>query len=329
MSKFAANMALAKNFMNGHDSSSSFINSYGELQTNATNSTLLKDQHKLLFKEVKEISRRNMTLLNDLRSKGLTRNLGGLGVMIAEWERSGDLTDAEISMDGRTTALNDKLTFDLTGTPVPIIHKSFELNQRHLLASGRDGRPRIDVTQAAIASRLVAEKNEDMILNGVAGLVVDGKTITGYRTHPDRITGTLPASWATAAGTAIINDVKGIVEDFRDDKQFGEITLYVAENVWSALQLDYSATKGTNTILERILAMPQIASVQPCSILPASEVIAITLERETVEIGIAQDTSIVQWGKNIFETEFKVFNALTPILKSDKNGAMALGHYTV
>ena len=300
----------------------------GELITNATNSTLLKDQHIELTSLVKAEYQKSTVLLNDVRSAGLTSRLDGLGTLIAEWQREGDITGAQIDMDARTVAQNDRVQFDITGTPVPITHKSFNVHTRHELASQRGGRPSMSSRMGVLAAIKVGQSNEQTLLDGVPGLTVDQKKVYGYRTHPSRITGTTSADWAVSGGDAIVSDTLDIVDALRADLIDGDVTIYVAEDIWTNLQNDYSATKGSNTIYDRVLAIAQVGMLKPARFLADGEVIAVTLNAQTIDVAIAQDTSVVQWNVlSPFETEYKVFNALVPILMDTKSGRLGLAHF--
>ncbi len=301
----------------------------GLLETNADNATLKKDDWILLTSRMIKEYQKNTVLINDLRSAGLTSSLGGLGTIIAEWQREGDITEAVIDMDARTEAQKDRPEYDLQGVPVPITHKSYHVHTRHELASRRGGADMArSVRSGILASIKVAQSNEQMLLNGVPGLKVQNNEVFGYRTHPDRIQGTLSANWAVAGGDAIIADALSITGTFRSDLIEGQLTFYVAEDIWTNLQNDYSANKGSNTIYDRLQQIAQIATIKPARYLADGEVIAITLDAMTVNLGIAQDTSNVQWNDiSLFETEYKVFNALVPMLLPTMAGRLGVAHF--
>lgn len=305
------------------------LNDNGHLVTNAGESTLRKDEWELLTRKMIQEYQKNTTLINDVRSAGLTSSLGGLGTIIAQWQREGDITGAQIDMDARTQAKNDRPEYDLQGIPVPITHKSYTVHTRNELASQKSGFGSTSTRTGILAATKIAQSNELMLLDGVPGMKVMGNEIFGYRTHPERITGNTSADWATASGATILADVLDIIAEVRGDLIGGEMTFYVAEDIWTNLQNDFSDAKGSDTILERILKVAQVGSVKPARDLVAGEVLAVTLDANTIDLAIAQDTSNVMWNDiSLFETEYKVFNALVPILMPTMAGRLGVAHFT-
>src|SRR5690242_7630555 len=67
-----------------------------------TNSILRRDEWLSFDQVLLEVARDNLVGIADLQGLGLTRNLGGLGVIIDLWESISDMDDAQVSMDGVT-----------------------------------------------------------------------------------------------------------------------------------------------------------------------------------------------------------------------------------
>jgi len=301
----------------------------GELVTNAGESTLRKNEWEELTRKMIREYQKNTILINDIRSAGLTSRLGGLGTIIAQWQREGDTTGAQVDMDARTQAKNDRPEYDLQGIPVPITHKSYTVHTRNELASQRSGFGSTSQRSGSLAAIKVAQANEQMILDGVPGLKVQNNEVFGYRTHPERIQGNTSADWAAAGGAAIVADALAIVDLMTQDLITDPITMYVSYDIWTNLQNDYSPDKGSNTIKDRVLAIAQIASIKPARYLNEGEVLAVTLNSQTIDLAIAQDTSNVQWNDiSLFETEYKVFNSLVPILMPTMAGRLGVAHLT-
>ena len=70
------------------------------LKTNGlrTNLLLRKDEWISLDTAIVNIARRLLNGVADLRAAGLTRTLGGLGTLMAEWEQAGDMNPARVDM---------------------------------------------------------------------------------------------------------------------------------------------------------------------------------------------------------------------------------------
>lgn len=291
------------------------------------NALLRKDEWVELDTTVVETARRELVIVNDLRSAGLSRDVGDLGTTIVEYERSSDLTAARVDMSGTTRGDEDTQAFDLAGIPLPITHKQFRLNLRRLLASRRQGQG-LDVTQAALAARIVSETLDDMVFNGVENLSVDGRSVYGLMTHPDRNTGSLSADW-TDAGADPLGDVQRMIALSRAANYRGPYNLYVPDGYYTLLTDDYKA-ESDKTWLERIQALPAISRVQATSSLAEGNVVLVQMTRDVIELGEAQDITTVDWEEQGgFEAHFKVFAGIVPIVKSTYAKQSGVTHFSV
>ena len=299
----------------------------GKLVPNA-NQTLRHEEHVRYDEALLHVATERMRATQDLRSRGLIRPIGGIGVILSMYERAGEMTDAAVSMDGRTRNEKDRLTFDEVGVPIPIFHKEWELGHRQLEASRTRGEP-LDTMQVEIAGRIVTEKIETHIFNGLPGLVVDGKQVYGYRTHPDRNTYSLVGDWTLGtAGAAIVADVQAMIQIQLNDLMYGPFMLYYGKDFHTALTSDYSASKGDNTILDRIKALPEIADAQMAAFLDPDEVILIQMTSDVVDLATAVDLRNIQWQQQPFSTDYMTYAMLAIRVKSEKNGRSGICHGT-
>src|SRR5690625_2450944 len=247
----------------------SYMTVNGQVREFHGNALLRKDEWKYLDTTIVETARRELGVVNDLRAAGLSRNVGDLGTTIVEYERSGDLGPARVDMSGTTRGDEDTLAFDLAGVPLPITHKQFRLNLRRLLASRKMGQG-LDVSQAALAARIVAETLDDMVFNGVEGLSIDGRSVPGLLTHADRNIGTLSADWTDPAATPLA-DVQAMINASRASHYRGPYMLYVPDSYYTLLSDDYKP-ESDKTWLERISALPAIQGVKATGSPPAGNV---------------------------------------------------------
>lgn len=299
------------------------INAQGYLVSNAT--TLRHDEQKQYDTALIQVARKRLRLSNLLRGKGLVRNLGGLGTILSLYEQAGDFTAAKISMSGRTRADQDTLTFTEVGVPIPIFHKEFELDARRLAASRNGGTP-LDTSSIEIATRIVADEWESHLYNGAPNIVVGGSTVYGLTTHPSRNTGSITSAWATGAN--VITDVTNMITALRADNMYGPYVLVVAKNLWPILEQDYSAAKGDNTVLERILQFVDISDVIPGDYLTNGNVVMFNADTQTVDLAIGQDMDSIAWTIEPMSTEFKVFMAGAIRIKADKGGNCGVAHWS-
>ena len=312
----------AKNAFSGNGNCA-ILNAQGMLVSNAT--TLRHEDQVLYDTAMVSIARKRLKMTQLLKSKGLVKNLGGLGVVLSMYERSGDMAGANISMSGRTSANQDTLTFDEVGVPVPIFHKEFELDARRLASSRRGGTP-LDTAQIEIATRIVADEFESHIYNGAPSISVAGNTVYGLTTHPNRNTGSITSAWATPAN--VLTDVKAMLAAMLNDLQYGPFILTVPKNYWLNLSDDYSANKGDNTILDRIKQLPDIEDVICGDYLANSNVVLFQSTSETLDLAMGQDLTNIAWSMQPLATEFKLFTAGVVRIKADKNGNCGVAHWS-
>ena len=172
------------------------FNAAGFLNTNALQpslddpqmavfATLRDDEWREVDATVVDVATRRLNGIMDLRNMNLIRTLGGIGTLLAQYEKQGDMTDADINMRIEAPGDEDKVEWELASVPVPVVHKNFRIDARSLDASRRMGSG-LDVTQAAVATRKVAEGLEDLLFNGSGTIVVNGQKIHGYTTEPNR-----------------------------------------------------------------------------------------------------------------------------------------------
>lgn len=291
------------------------------------NSLLRKDDWKVIDNTVYRIVSERLVGVQDLLSRGLVFDAGDLGTTIAEWETSGDMADAEISMSGRTRSQLDSAAYELAGVPIPIIHKGFSISERRLLASRRNGGA-VDTLQAAVAARKVAEKSEAMLFGG-ANIKVGGYTIPGYTTVTGRATGSLTAAWTDTANRTPIQDVIDMISDAEDIDYYGPYMLYVDKAAYAAARDDYK-TNSEKSFLAKIREFTEIVDVRPSARLSAGSAVLVQLSPEVVDIArvIAEPTTL-QWDRGLGEgTDFKVMAAWAPRIKRDQNGNVGIVHYT-
>jgi len=295
----------------------------GQIVANAT--TLRHEEGIVYDNTLIEVARARMNGIGDLQRRGLVKNLGGLGTIISMWERVGDMTGAQIDMDGRTESENDRVTFDETGVPIPIFHKAWELGERAVLASRQRGES-LDTTQMRIASKVVIESMESALFNGVPDLAVAGLSIYGYTNHPSRNTHTLAADWTVGAGVDLVEDVKAMLKMLLNDYKWGPYVLYVAKDISINLESDYSTVKGEGTIRDRILKFQDISEVKTADYLADGTVLLIQMDAETVDIAVAQDLRNLTWNIHPLQTQFMVMSAMAPRIKADRNGNCGIVH---
>jgi uncharacterized linocin/CFP29 family protein len=298
------------------------------------NATLRKDEWVRVDETVLEAFRERLTIVADLQAAGLTFNVGGLGVLISEWEKSSEITDAEITMDGETQVQGDRQEFALNGVPIPVIQKPFRIGERVLLASRTRGAS-LDVTTGTEAARAVARTSERMVFYGTSlgASTSDGNsyTVSGLTTFADRALLTV-GDWSdpTYTPAEILDDILNMVRVLETQhRRYGPFNVYIPGDVAWRFRQDFKAF-GDRTLMERVLAEPSIRAVRVSDALEATDVLMIQMTSDTLDLAVASDSTTIQWASPSGWTNFfQVFAAWAPRLKSDFDGRTGILHATL
>jgi hypothetical protein len=291
--------------------------------------TLRKDEWKSFDNVLVREAQIRLRAVADLYAAGLTKPIsGGLGKTMHEYEKMTDMTPAIMSMDGNVRSDNDRVDFELDGIPLPIIHKDFDIQLRTLQASRNGGDP-LDTIQIEQCGRRIAEKLEDLLINGTSKLY-GGRAIYGYTTFPGRIEESFGAggSWDQTAktGDQIIDDILTMKASLHSNRRFGPYWLYVPGDADVRLDLDFKAD-GTVTRRGRILQIEGITKITTLDTLASGNVVMIQPTRETVELLTAVPLQNIQWDMNGgFTIAFKSFTVQIPLLRTDAAGRSGIVH---
>lgn len=295
------------------------------------NSMLREDEWAEVDRAVIEAARYPLRAVQDLRSRGLTVRLGGLGTLMSHWYTRSEMTAASVSMSGQGGGLRDLPDMDQNGVPVPVVWKDFSIDVRTLEASRRMG-DGLDVTAALEATRVVAETLESMVVNG-ASVKLNGVALYGYTTHPDRNTDTAAnyggGDWGTIAN--VLPTVAGMINAANGDNHYGPFQLYVSQTQYNQAALSYYTDGSGQTALDRISKLPAIAGVSllPASTLADGVVLLVQMTRETVEWAEALDIQVREWTSGDgMASHYKVLAVAAPRVKSRYDGKSGIVHAT-
>lgn len=293
------------------------------------NATLRKEEWVVLDTALIEAARERLVIIDDLRAAGLTWNAGGLGTIIAEWESVSEMTDAEATMDGESTADKDRIEFDLQGVPIPVIQKPYRIGTRVLEASRTRGAA-LDVASAQEAGRSVARTSEKMVFYGLPNIRSDGRQLYGLLTHPDRATISL-SDWSDDATTPeqIYDDVLAMIQLMEtNEREFGPFNLYVPASVSFQFRRDYR-DMDSRTLEQRIMATNKIGAIRTSDVLGADDVAMVAMNSSTIDLAVASDITTVQWQSGSGWTNyFQAFAAWAPRIKRRYDGQVGYLHGT-
>lgn len=218
------------------------------------------------------IQRDVLTVFNSLAAANQTPV--GVGDIVSYFGKVSDSNEAHVSMDGRSDALSDQAVVSFAGTPIPVFDSTTRFGWRQMAVMNK-GQMSLDTASLANGTRKVAEKLEDMALNGVSSIVVGGSTIYGLRNFPDRNTdthgldlnGATGANWLVAMSKALTKLVA--------DNAYARVTVYLNYGDWLFASLNEFAAGYPKTILQRLQEIAQIEAIVPASRVPVNEIIGV------------------------------------------------------
>lgn len=304
--------------------------------SNAT-ATLRYEDWKILDTAIVKAAKPRLKAVGDLRSRGLTYTIpNGMGKTVLMTETQSDISPAAVSMDGLRKSTSDAPVFEVGNLPLPIIHKDFNLSARAVQASRNGGSP-LDTSTAELAARRVAEEAEKLLL-GVSTVAdtfaFGGGTIYGYTDHTSRLTKTMTAPTAGGwTGATTVGEVLAMILQAKQAYHYGPFMLYVSTAWDRYLDDDYSTSKGSNTLRERLRAISDIIDVMTLDYLDTAGtsyiMCLVQMTSDTVREVIGMDITTVQWEtQGGLQLNFKVMAILVPQLRADQNGNMGVVHGT-
>jgi len=242
-----------------------------------------------------------------------------------------DSNEVQINMDGRNGAKADQAVTKFVGVMLPIMTTNTRIGWRQMEVI-RKGGSQIDTVSIGNGQRKIAEKMEDMVINGLSSIVVGGDTIYGLRTLPQRNTFAHGLTLASATGAQWLAAVQQAITAAMGDNQYGRITLMI--NIGDYMKADTTdyAANYSGTILQRLKAIGQIADIIPASSVPVNEILGV-VDLESGEWGGIQSAMpLVTRPKNRMEPEddyvFGSMAAVVPQFRSDFNGQSPFLHGT-
>lgn len=292
---------------------------------NAT--TLPKDVWGIWDREAVEIQRSVLAVFDDLSSLSKPMPIGKL---IHYFQTVSDSGEVNISLDGRGKAKTDQAVIDYVGTPLPIIDSSFSFGWRQMESARTEGFT-LDSASRNNSVRKMAEKMEDLVINGDTTIDVGGSKIYGLRTAPNRVTGTHGLTLATATGAQWVTAIANVIKGLQAKNFYTPVTFYINYSDWfTASYQDYVAAAPQNTILQRLMAIPGVAAIVPASKVPTNEILAVCKRRDVVEIlnGMPLTVRPIQRLRPEDDYVFSAIAAVAPEFKYDSASQAGYAQFT-
>lgn len=241
-----------------------------ELVGNASNIPL--DAWRRIDAKATQIQRSTLAVYNRLARASTTPI--GLGDIVNFFGKVSDSGEAHVSLDGRSEAKQDQAVVNFSGTPVPVIDSFARFGWRQMSVINKAGMG-LDLASIANSQRRVAEKMEDLALNGMSTIVVGGATIYGLRNHPDRNTLSHGLTLKTATGTQVITMLGNVLAALLADNSRGRVTIFMNDADYLAWSINEFIAGYPKTILERAMSIGGIVEFVPSGSVPVNEIIGI------------------------------------------------------
>lgn len=198
----------------------------------------------------------------------------GVGDIMSFYPQISDSGEAHVSMDGRSEGKSDQAVIKFDGTPVPVIDSYARFGWRQMEVM-RKGGMSIDTATIGNHQRKVAEKLEDMALNGLSSVNVAGSTIYGLRNFPARNTDTHALDLNGATGAQWLSAFSKLLFKLVGDNAYGRATVFLNYGDWLYASLNEFTAGYPKTILQRLQEIGNVAEIVPASKVPVNELIGI------------------------------------------------------
>jgi hypothetical protein len=291
--------------------------------------TLRHEEWKILDESITAAAKERLRVVADLRGSGLTFNLpNGMGKTFLETETVGDITPATISMDPIRQSESDRPEYDLTGLPLPVIHKDFFFSARQI-ATSRNSGAGLDTTMGQLAARRVAEEAEKLVLGVSPTFSYGGGTVYGLTNFPYRISRVLTAP--TAGGwvpSVLLGQILAMRQDSVDNFHHGPWILYVSPAWDLYMDNDYSPLKGDNTVRQRLMQISGITDIRTADYLGAGfTMLLVQQTSDVIRLVIGMDITTIQWETlGGMRLNYKVMCIMVPQIRSDHNHNTGIVH---
>jgi len=288
------------------------------------NTLLSPDEWKMLDAAVVNVAKTKMGVLTMLKSNGLRRPLGGLGVILDTWQTQSGMTEAEIGMNPSGLPEFDRLNFELAGVPIPVISKAFMIPIRELMASRRNNHA-LDTQHIEAATDVVLEAAENLVVNG-SSIKVGTYSIPGLLTEANINTTTATGDWGTAANsyTSVGKGIR-VLEALG---YYGPYGIAVNGTQYSETMLP-SSTENYIAIRKRILDIESVKEMVPSSKVVAGTCVIYQLEKKVIDLAEAEALKVIPWkSPNEMVIYGQIIYAMAPRVKSDQQSQSGICEIT-
>lgn len=296
------------------------------IQLNSVSATLPYDSWKEIDDLIVPAARPRLKLVGHIRGAGLTYNLNNIGKITLTTQTKGDISDAEMSMDGLRRSNRDRAPYEYTTLPLPITYKDLGFSAREILAS-QVGGERLDTSNVVLAAEKVAEEVEKIACGSRSEYSFGGGTIQGLRNFGQRIqiviTSPEDSAWTPELH---VTEVLAMKQALQDAHYYGPYSLCY-DNTWDQyLDRDFKAL-GDITLRARLKMIDGIDDIITLDYLQDFDVCMFQKTASVVRMIIGMDIMTIQWDEEGgLASNIKVMTIQVPQFRADQNGTSGLAH---
>lgn len=295
------------------------------------NSRLDSREWILLDTAVQEMQRLILTGIDDLRSRGLVRPVGSIGVQQIDERIQSERRLADVSMDTETRTNRDRVERKTISVPLPVIHTGYRIGERELDASRRLMLP-LDVAEARESARAVAETLERILFKGTDAVTINGNSVKGYDNATGILSDTATNMGGGDFGTAdnAYNTIKGTIAALALRRFYGPFMIYLhSTQFWELLTV---RANTDTTQLDLINRLPQVAGVRQINDadnLAAGTMLVVQMTSDVVELAETfpiQNREWVSQDQSVFNA--KIMAITIPFIKYNYIGQTGIAKIT-
>lgn len=300
-------------------------------QIHNADSTLLYDEWKWIDTDVRDISRKELRVVNDLRAAGLSMTIpNGLGFKVMQYQKVSDISDATIGISPVARTDRERPVFGTDFLSLPYIFKDWSFDYEDLQMS-RNGVMPLDRTMVRLATRKIAEAVEKLFLGVWGSFSFGGGPVYGLTNFPNRVTGSMSDPTASGwTGDHFVRDLLDMRAALKAVNHKGPFRVYVGPGWDQYLDEDRSAAKMSDTVRERASRIPGVSDVVTADYLPDFDVVMVELNEATIRVVDRLGITPVLWEQEGgLVINGKLMCSIIPNIRADYLDQCGIAHYTV
>lgn len=292
-----------------------------------TNSLLRKDEWEQLDAMVQIAATGQLNAIARLDGDAsLRKPLGSIGVVVAQYNQGSEMTRPAVNLTGRGAPSLDRQNYNLTGVPIPVIHKEFQIGTRELAASRAYGSG-IDATNAFEASRVVAQEMERIYFVGNTNISLNQDVLYGVTNEPNINGGAAVGDFGVLANQ--VPTFRNMIQAANADNYFGPFEFWVARTQYNEMSLAFYTDGSGESGLQRILRMEGVDAVHPSDWMTAGTLVMVQMTPNVIDFCVYQMGTVVEWTTpDGMAQNFKIMSIGAPRVKSDYNNASGIVYFT-